>query len=82
VVSTALGAEGLDVKDGQHLLLADDAQSFAASILSVVEDRALGQRLVGPAYDLVRSEYDLSSAERQINEVLGRLGLAGTLARL
>jgi glycosyltransferase involved in cell wall biosynthesis len=74
VVSTTLGAEGLDVEHDQHLLLADDPESFADAILSLVEDGALRQRLVGPAYDLVRREYDLSSAERQIKAVLGRLG--------
>lgn len=79
VVSTTLGAEGLDVEHGQHLLLADDARSFAGAILSLVCDAALGQRLVGPAYDLVRREYDLSSAERQINAVLARLCLGATL---
>jgi polysaccharide biosynthesis protein PslH len=75
VVSTTLGAEGLDVEHDRHLLLADDAQSFAAAILALIEQPALGQRLIGPAYELVRREYDLSSAERQINAVLERLGL-------
>ena len=46
--------------------------------------RALGQRLVEPAYELVRREYDVSSAARQINAVLARLGLrlgAGRVTR-
>jgi glycosyltransferase involved in cell wall biosynthesis len=80
VVSTTLGAEGLAVERGRHLLLADDPEAFAAAILSVVDDPAIGQRLTGPAYDLVRAAYDLSSAERQITAVLERLGLASTLA--
>ncbi len=80
VVSTALGAEGLAVEHGQHLLLADDPTSFAGAILSLLADRSLGGRLVGPAYDLVRREYDLSSAERQIQAVLTRLGFANSLA--
>jgi glycosyltransferase involved in cell wall biosynthesis len=75
VVSTTLGAEGLEVQLGRHLLLSDDANAFASAILSLVAEPALGQRLVGPAYELVRGEYDLSSAERQINAVLERLGL-------
>ena len=75
VVSTTLGAEGLAVEHGRHLLLADDPADFASAILSLVEAPALGQRLVEPAYDLVRAEYDLSSAERQINAILARLGV-------
>ncbi|HLZ29325.1 MAG TPA: glycosyltransferase family 4 protein [Chloroflexota bacterium] len=75
VVSTTLGAEGLAVEHGRHLLLADDPVDFASAILSLVETPALRERLVEPAYDLVRAEYDLSSAERQINAILARLGV-------
>lgn len=75
VVSTTLGAEGLDVEHGRHLLLADDVQTFAEAILSLVDDPALAQRLIGPAYELVRRDYDLSSAARQIDAVLARLRL-------
>jgi glycosyltransferase involved in cell wall biosynthesis len=78
VVSTTLGAEGLDVEHGRQLLLADDPDAFAGAILSLVAEPALGQRLVEPAYDLVRQEYDLSSAERQIGAVLARLGIGVT----
>jgi polysaccharide biosynthesis protein PslH len=77
VVSTTLGAEGLDVEHGKNLLLADDAPSFAAAILALLDEPTLGQRLIGPAYELVRREYDLSSAARQIDAVLERLGLRG-----
>jgi polysaccharide biosynthesis protein PslH len=80
VVSTTLGAEGLDVQHERHLLLADDPAAFAGAILSLVAAPHLGRGLVEPAYDLVRREYDLSSAERQINAVLARLGLVETPA--
>jgi glycosyltransferase involved in cell wall biosynthesis len=79
VISTTLGAEGLDVKHERHLLLADEAASFAGAILAIVEEPALGQRLVGPALDLVRREYDVSSAARQIEAILTRLGLGTTV---
>jgi polysaccharide biosynthesis protein PslH len=75
VVSTTLGAEGLAVEHGRHLLLADDPDALAGAILSLVEDPALGKRLIELGYDLVRREYDLSSAERQINAILARLGV-------
>ncbi len=35
VVSTSIGAEGLPVRDAEHLLLADGAEAFAASRDSV-----------------------------------------------
>ena len=32
IISTSIGAEGLPLRDGEHLLLADDAKNFARSI--------------------------------------------------
>jgi glycosyltransferase involved in cell wall biosynthesis len=78
VISTTLGAEGLDVEDGKHLLLADDAPAFARSILRVLERPDVGKSLVEPAFRLVREKYDLAAAEQQIGCVLQRLGLRQT----
>ena len=44
-VSTSIGAEGLDVEDGRDILLADDAASFAASVIRLVRDEALRRRI-------------------------------------
>jgi len=41
LVSTSIGAEGLDVTSGQDCLLADNANSFAKAILSVLQDPLL-----------------------------------------
>lgn len=76
VISSSLGAEGLEVRDGEHLLLADDPPAFARAILQLLEDPALGRRLVEPAYQLVRRAYDLSAAERQIGAILDRVLLS------
>lgn len=47
VVSTTLGAEGLGARPGEHLLIADDAASFATAIELLWQDaarrRALGE---------------------------------------
>lgn len=45
VVSTTIGAEGLEAEPGKHLLLADTPDSFAGAVLSVVNDYALAERL-------------------------------------
>jgi len=37
VVSTTLGAEGLGVRDGEHLLLRDTPESFAAAVTGLLE---------------------------------------------
>src|SRR5579862_255953 len=38
VVSTTLGAEGLGAREGEHLLIADDAESFANAVVKLLQD--------------------------------------------
>lgn len=45
VVSTTIGAEGLNARAGEHLLIADTAPEFAAAITRLMEDDALRRRL-------------------------------------
>lgn len=58
VVATSKGAEGLDVADGEHLLIADDPAAFAEAVLRVLRDPALRKRLALNARGLVESRYD------------------------
>jgi glycosyltransferase involved in cell wall biosynthesis len=52
VVSTSLGAEGLPVEHGKHLLIADDAPSFADACARLLRDHALRSTLVDAAKDI------------------------------
>lgn len=45
VVSTPVGVEGIPVKDGEHLLVADDPQAMAQAIGSLIVNEGLRQRL-------------------------------------
>ncbi|MGC8839804.1 MAG: glycosyltransferase, partial [Anaerolineae bacterium] len=45
VVATRLGAEGYEVRDGRELLLADDAETFAAAVVSLLRDPARREAL-------------------------------------
>ncbi|MGC9025004.1 MAG: glycosyltransferase family 4 protein, partial [Chloroflexia bacterium] len=58
VVSTSKGAEGLEVEDGRHLLLADTPESFAEAVLALLRDRALWARLSAQGRALVAERYD------------------------
>ncbi len=44
VVSTTVGAEGLDVRHGQDIMLADDSRSFAQAVIMLLRDRELRRR--------------------------------------
>ncbi|CAG0937507.1 polysaccharide biosynthesis protein PslH [Thermoflexales bacterium] len=58
VVSTTKGAEGIDARHGDHLLVADDAASFADCTLRLLRDVNLRQRLAANARRLVEERYD------------------------
>ena len=57
VVSTSVGAEGLDVVDGQHIMLADSSREFADQIILLMENRELRRRLGQTGRNLVESRY-------------------------
>jgi polysaccharide biosynthesis protein PslH len=58
VVSTSVGAEGLRVRDGKHILIADEPGDFAAKVLSLIKDPCTRRSLGVAGYELVRSTYD------------------------
>jgi GT2 family glycosyltransferase/glycosyltransferase involved in cell wall biosynthesis len=68
VVSTTLGAEGLLVTPGEHLIVADDPQAFADGVVALLDDPDLRARTVRAARRLVEEKYDW----RAIAEVLTR----------
>lgn len=45
VVSTSIGAEGLDTHDGENIIIRDDPKAFADAVRAVCDDPALQQRL-------------------------------------
>jgi glycosyltransferase involved in cell wall biosynthesis len=58
IVSTPLGAEGFEVASGRELLLADEAGSFARSIVELINDRARANRLGQAGRSLAVERYD------------------------
>jgi glycosyltransferase involved in cell wall biosynthesis len=75
VVSTTLGAEGLDLKDGLEVLLADDPASLAQACIDLLQDRDRSGHLGRSARECVRRLYDRDAVDAQcrriIDEVLG-----------
>lgn len=57
IVSTPIGAEGIDVVHGESALLASDPAGFAAHVESVLADAALARRLGEAARSLAESRY-------------------------
>jgi polysaccharide biosynthesis protein PslH len=57
VISTSVGAEGLPVRPGENILLADTPNDFAESAVSLLRDSAKRQRLGFAARTLVQQRY-------------------------
>jgi glycosyltransferase involved in cell wall biosynthesis len=70
VVSTSKGAEGLNVKHREHLLIADTPVEFANAILELFRNPALREQLTRAAYQLVCAEYDWTIIARQLDKIL------------
>lgn len=58
VVSTTIGAEGLAARDGENILLRDDAERFAAGVLEVLDSSALREGLGLAARETAETIYD------------------------
>ncbi len=58
VVSTTAGCEGVAVRDGEHLLVADGAEAFAAAVERLLDDQALRARLGAAGRAFVRERYE------------------------
>lgn len=69
VVSTTFGADGLDVEDGEHLLLADDPTGFAGACQQLLTDQLLRERLVAAGYAFVSRHHDWSAIEADIASI-------------
>lgn len=57
VVSTSIGAEGLDVQSGEHLLIADTSAEFAQAVVRLLREPELAERLGSNGRDLVCEKY-------------------------
>jgi glycosyltransferase involved in cell wall biosynthesis len=58
VVSTSRGCEGLDVRNGENMLVADGPEAFARAVGSVLTDRALRDRLGSGGRETVVARYE------------------------
>jgi glycosyltransferase involved in cell wall biosynthesis len=67
VVSTTLGAEGLDCVAGQDLLIADGPNAFAQSTLRVLQEPALAAALAVQGRERYEKAYSWESAWRALS---------------
>ena len=69
VVSTTVGAEGLDVHHGQDIVLADTEKAFAKAVIELLRDAELRRRL-GEAAAQLAARYDWTIIAKRFEEIL------------
>ena len=72
VVSTTVGAEGLPVEHGRHLILADEPGEFAGAVASLLDDPARRSALGRSALHLVTERFGTESIARQFDRICRR----------
>jgi polysaccharide biosynthesis protein PslH len=73
MVSTTVGCEGIDVRSGEHLLVADSPDDFADAVALLLRDRALSRRLGDAGHRLARDHYSWRAATDRLSELFDRL---------
>jgi glycosyltransferase involved in cell wall biosynthesis len=69
VVSTTVGAEGLDVDHGRDIMLADDSKSFAHAVIMLLRDRELRRRYEKAAAETA-ARYDWPAIGERFSGIL------------
>lgn len=69
IVSTRIGAEGLEVVDGENLLVADEAPLFADRVVALLTDPVLARRVSVNGRATVESSYDWRRVYHAWNQV-------------
>jgi polysaccharide biosynthesis protein PslH len=68
VVSTTIGAQGLELRNDEHLLLADRPEAFAGAIATLLKDETKRQRLAEAGRNQTLARYTWSSLGRKLSD--------------
>jgi glycosyltransferase involved in cell wall biosynthesis len=70
VVSTSVGAEGLDVRDSENISIADAPRQFAEQCLALLDDSGARRRMAANAWEMVSACYSWEVISRKFEQLL------------
>jgi len=73
VISTAKGAEGIAVVDGQEIIIAESSEALANAAIRLLGDRNTIRAQIAAGSELVERSYAWASAERTVSEAVAEL---------
>ncbi len=74
VVSTSIGAEGLDVTPGTDILIADSSDEFARACIELLDDAERRRALCDAAWRMVSERYSWEAVACRFESALGDAG--------
>jgi len=72
-VTTGVGAEGLDVTDGESMLIADDPSEIADRVVRCYRDEELWQRISAAGQSVIATACSPKAVEAQMRLLLGEV---------
>ena len=73
VIATSKGAEGIDARPDEHILIADTPEDFAAAVIRLLQEPSLRKKLTDNAYHLVSEKYDWTTVAPQMQQLIERI---------
>jgi glycosyltransferase involved in cell wall biosynthesis len=70
VVATSIAAEGMFLKDGESVLIADDAHAFADAVVRLYQSEVLWNRLVLAGLAVMEQHFGFEAARRAVFDLL------------
>jgi glycosyltransferase involved in cell wall biosynthesis len=75
VVSTSKGAEGLDLINGQHVLIGDTAEKFADQVVRLLKDAQARQDIIKRASQRLKEKYDWGIVMPRFESLVQKIGM-------
>lgn len=70
VVSTTLGAQGIDLVSGESAMIADSATEFAQAIINLLKDNSKRTRLAHNGLKVLKNNYNFDTNTQRIRQIL------------
>jgi glycosyltransferase involved in cell wall biosynthesis len=73
IVTTSIGCEGIDVKNEDTVLIADEPRAFAEAVIQLLQDAPMRRKLVDHGFELVRARYDWTVVGGTLEDAYGAI---------
>ncbi|RKU33344.1 hypothetical protein C6499_01450 [Candidatus Poribacteria bacterium] len=73
IVSTTVGAEGLDLKNGEEIFIADEPTTFADAVTQLLTDASLRRRIGENGRARVERDYDWRSIGEKLHQLYTKI---------